>query len=95
MDFCMKTYGKSHGSHATPSEVAVTQWAYPETIKSAEVSPKVAPNGRFTDADDYRTKFPDGRMGSDPTLANPEDGGKLVALSATGLKDSFKAFAAS
>ncbi|GAB5502108.1 creatininase family protein [Pyruvatibacter sp.] len=95
MDMCMKTYGKGHGSHATPSEVAVTQWAYPDSIKTAEVNPKIAPNGRFTDAEDYRTKFPDGRMGSDPTLATPEDGGKLVALSVTGLKSSFEAFAAS
>ncbi len=98
MDFCMKTYGKPHGSHATPSEIAVTQWAYPDVFaepgKQVEVSPKVAPTGRYTDADDYRAKFPDGRMGSDPTLANPEDGGKLVALSAKGLRESFEKFCA-
>ena len=75
--------------------MAVTQWAYPDSIKQAEMSPQIAPNGRYTDAADYRAKFPDGRMGSDPSLATPEDGGKLVALSAKGLQESFATFAAS
>lgn len=89
MDFCMKTYGSAHGQHATPSEIAITQWAFPDAIKQADLTPKVAPNGRFTDAQDYRATFPDGRMGSDPALATPEDGGRLVALAAAGLKESF------
>lgn len=93
--YCMDTYGKSHGSHATPSEVAVTYFAYPEAVKKVEMTPQIAPNGRFTDAEDYRVKFPDGRIGSDPSLANAEDGKKLVELSAAGLIDDFKAFAAS
>src|SRR6266404_3634776 len=54
-------YGGSEGSHATPSEVAVTQFAFPDGIKSAPLDPPVAPWGDFTDAADYRRKFPDGR----------------------------------
>jgi len=91
MAFCRDTYGAAHGSHATPSEIAITQWAFPDAIKTAEVSPEVGPNGRFTDAEDYRATFPDGRMGSNPTLATPEDGGRIVALSAKGLRESFAA----
>jgi creatinine amidohydrolase len=35
-------YGNQEGSHATPSEVAVTQYVYPEAIKQATLSPEVA-----------------------------------------------------
>jgi creatinine amidohydrolase/Fe(II)-dependent formamide hydrolase-like protein len=95
MDFCRTRYGAGHGSHATPSEIAITQFAYPEAIKAvAEVSPKIAPSGRFSDAQDYRAKFPDGRIGSDPTLADPADGEKLIDLSAAGLVADYKAFLA-
>jgi creatinine amidohydrolase len=67
-------YGDSAGSHATPAEVAVTQFAFPQAIKSAKMEPKVAPKGEFYDADDYRSRFADGRIGSDPSLATPEGG---------------------
>lgn len=70
-------YGGALGSHATPSEVAVTWYAFPEAIKNVEMSPKIAPNGDFTDASDYRSTFPDGRIGSDPALATAEHG-KLI-----------------
>lgn len=93
--YCMDRYGKSHGAHATPSEVAVTYYAYPEAIKHVEMTPTIAPSGRFTDAENYRATFPDGRIGSDPSLANVEDGKKLVELSAAGLIEDFKVFAAS
>jgi creatinine amidohydrolase/Fe(II)-dependent formamide hydrolase-like protein len=71
----------------------VTQFAYPEAVKSvAEVSPKIAPMARYTDAEDYRAKFPDGRMGSDPLLAKPADGETLIGLSAKGLVADYRAF---
>lgn len=95
MDFCRAKYGASHGSHATPSEVAVTWFAHPDAIKNREMSPRIAPTGRFTDAEDYRSKFPDGRIGSDPTLATAEDGGELIALSAKGLVEDYGRFLAS
>lgn len=95
MDFCRARYGAGHGSHATPSEVAVTWFAYPEAIKDAQMNPVIAPTGRFTDAEDYRSKFPDGRIGSDPTLADPKDGETLIGLSAAGLVEDYRAFLAS
>src|SRR5713101_428228 len=71
-------YGDAEGGHATPSEVAVTQFAYPDAIKSALLDPPVAPRGGdFADAADYRRKFPDGRIGSNPGLATPEAGRRL------------------
>ena len=83
-----------HGSHATPSEIAVTQWAYPDAIKTADYSPQIAPTGPIREAVDFRARYPDGRMGSDPALATPEKGGELVTLAAQGLVDDVAAFAA-
>ena len=37
----------------------------------------MAPRGDFADAADYRRKFPDGRIGSNPGLATPEAGRRL------------------
>ena len=91
-DLCQTLYPEGHGSHATPSEVAITQYAYPEIIKSAPLDPRIAPNGRFTNAVDYRAKFPDGRIGSDPALANPADGEKLVSAAVAGLIVDYQRF---
>ena len=72
-----KLFGSSEGSHATPSEVSLTYFAYPDAVKSAEMSPKLAPTGPFYDADHYRSRFPDGRIGSDPSLASVDAGRQL------------------
>jgi len=81
-------FGDAEGSHATPSEVALTQFAYPDAIKFVPLEPPVAPRGEFTDAADYRRKFPDGRIGSNPGLATPETGRRLCeAAVATIAKD--------
>jgi creatinine amidohydrolase len=83
-----------HGSHATPSEIAVTQWAYPDAIKTANYAPQIAPTGPIREALDFRARYPDGRMGSDPGLATPEKGGELVALAAQGLVSDVADFSA-
>ena len=82
-----------HGSHATPSEIAVTQWAYPDAIKAANYAPQIAPTGPIREALDFRARYPDGRMGSDPGLATPEKGGDLVKLAAESLITDVAAFA--
>jgi creatinine amidohydrolase/Fe(II)-dependent formamide hydrolase-like protein len=82
-----------HGSHATPSEIAVTQWAYPEHAKTANYAPQIAGSGPIREALDFRARHPDGRMGSDPLLASPEKGGALVELAARSLADDVAAFA--
>lgn len=66
------------GMHATASEVSVTYYRYPEAQKRVEMSPKIAPVGPFTDAADYRRRFPDGRIGSDPAQASVEAGAEIV-----------------
>ncbi|WP_341703909.1 creatininase family protein [Ferrovibrio sp.] len=72
-------FGSEEGSHATPSEVSVTYHAYPEAVKSvAAMSPRVAPSGGFADAADYRRRFADGRIGSNPALASAAHGKTIM-----------------
>ena len=91
---CVRLFPEGHGTHATPSEIAVTQYAYPDAIKSANYAPRIAPTGPIREAADFRARYADGRMGSDPGLATPEKGGELVRLSATSLVADVAAFAA-
>lgn len=91
-NLCKDMYPTGHGSHATPSEVSITYYGYPDAVKNVEMSPKIAPNGPIRDAADYRRRFPDGRIGSDPSLASVEDGEKIVKASAAALIKDFNEF---
>ncbi len=85
-------YGASEGGHATPSEVAITQFAFPEAIKKAAMEPRIAPRGPILDAADYRRRFPDGRIGSDPSLATPEAGKRLYEAAVKDRTEDYRAF---
>ena len=87
-------YGEAEGSHATPSEVAVTQFAYPDAIKSATLDPPIAPRGDFGDAADYRRKFPDGRIGSNSGLATPEAGQRLYEAAVAAIAKDYRSWIA-
>ena len=94
-DLCKQLFPLGEGSHATPSEVSVTYFAYPDAIKHVAMSPKIAPTGPIYNAEDYRRRFPDGRIGSDPSQANVEAGERLVAAAVKGVIAEFKQFAES
>ncbi|MDQ0143451.1 creatininase family protein [Cupriavidus necator] len=81
-----------HGSHATPSEIAITQWALPQTRKAADYAPRIAPTGPIREALDFRARYPDGRIGSDPGLATADKGAALVRLAAQSLVQELDAF---
>lgn len=91
---CNSIFPTGHGMHATPSEIAVTQAAYPERIKVADYSPQIAPSGPIRDALDYRARFPDGRIGSDPAQASPEKGQRIIDASVQSLLKDVAEFAA-
>jgi creatinine amidohydrolase len=91
---CLSEFPVGHGSHGTASEIAVTYWAYPERAFLGQVTldPKIAPEGPIRDAGDYRKRFPDGRIGSDPTQSTGAQGGILVEAAATALIQDTNAF---
>jgi creatinine amidohydrolase len=85
-------YGDKEGSHATPSEVALTQFVYPEAIKTAALDPEVAKGFPIYGAADFRRHYPDGRIGSDPSLATPEHGKELYDLAVSSLTQDYLQF---
>lgn len=86
-------YGDQEGSHATPSEVALTQYLYPEAIKQGELG-KPRTGYSIYGAADFRRRFPDGRMGSNPNLATPEHGEQFYNLAVKELTNSYLEFLA-
>ncbi len=88
-------FGAADGQHATASEIAVTHFLFPDHIKpipEGGLTPRQAPIGPFYTAQDYRNRFPDGRIGSDPSLANPEKGKKLLEAAAKGVSVLYAKF---
>ena len=89
-------FGAANGSHATAGEVSLTYFGYPEEGKrissASKLSPEIAPEGSFYDCEDYRRRFPDGRIGSDPTLATADIGARLRAAAAADLADDYRKF---
>lgn len=86
-------YGDQEGSHATPSEVALTQYVYPEAIKQVPLDPQVAVSGRpIYGAIDFRRYYTDGRMGSNPDLATPEHGKQFYDRAVKELSASYLEF---
>lgn len=86
-------YRDQEGSHATPSEVALTQFVYPTYIKQAALTPEIAPKGRsIYNPTDFREFYADGRMGSNPDLATPEHGKQFYDVSVQEMTAGYKDF---
>lgn len=95
MDLQKDIFGDRDGSHATASEIAVTQYMFPNSIKKAVIDPSLAPRSSgFTDAADFRRRYPDGRVGSDPTLSHPDHGERIFKTAVTGLAEDYQSFMA-
>lgn len=85
-------FGAADGSHATASEVSLSYFARPEAVKEVAMTPKQAPNGPIFDAADFRRRFPDGRMGSDPSLATVEKGEALYRAAVEDVAEDYRTF---
>ncbi len=73
-------FGERNGSHASPSEVSVSMVAYPDAVEPISgpldmecCRPRGIPGSR-----EFRATYPDGRIGSDPSLASREHGEELL-----------------
>lgn len=95
-------YGADEGSHATPSELAITMASEGDAIGEFDLPRPVATNDlldhagdNYLDAADYRQRFPDGRVGSHSALARKADGVRLLAAGVADLATDFTRFLAS
>jgi len=84
-------FGNAEGSHATPTEISLTYYLHPPQFDRGRLEPEIAPRGIFYDADDYRSRFPDGRIGSNPLLASVEHGEKIYQAAMADMIDNLNA----
>ncbi len=97
-------YGDREGFHATPSEVAIAMALHPEAAAPPESWPAFRPlpadplhdagGDRHLDAARHRAMFPDGVIGSDPSLARAEHGHALLEAAVADVAETFAAFQA-
>ncbi|AAP99310.1 MULTISPECIES: creatininase family protein [Prochlorococcus] len=80
-------YGEREGQHATPSEIALTLHLEPSLLAKQSELPDPAPAGPIYTYKDFRQRYPDGRMGSDPFLAKAEDGEMFLDKAASALSN--------
>jgi creatinine amidohydrolase len=88
-------FGQENGHHATCGEVSVTWHLYPED--ETPIKPGVAPDPETewpVGPDRYRVLFPDGRMGSNPSLSTGEKGRVLFDIAQKALTDRLLKFLA-
>ncbi len=85
-------YGDREGSHATPSEVSLSYYAHPEAVKTMQHSEELPPSGPIYDAADFRARYSDGRMGSDPSMATVEHGKQILTEAAKDVVKSYQRF---
>ena len=90
-------FGDKDGSHATPAEISVAMYAHPEySWQAAELPPAVDPliPGRRLGSGtaDFQRDWPEGHINSDPTLARPEHGKRLVKACVEGMSEMYGSF---
>lgn len=82
--YCDEVFGPGDGNHATCGELSLMHFLYPDhAAETGPLEPRIAGHHVFHDAEHYRAVHPDGRMGSDPSLANAEHGGRLFDIAVT------------
>jgi len=70
-------FAEANGYHATCGEISVTQYLFPETfaaIPKQDFDAKCPPHHWPLSPYEFRQTFPDGRIASNPGLANTEHG---------------------
>jgi creatinine amidohydrolase len=97
-------YGAREGFHVTPSEIAMAMALHPGLAappdawppwRALAADPLHDPGGdRHLDAARHRARFPEGPIGSDPSLARAEHGARLLDAAAEDVAETFLAFEA-
>ena len=90
--FARELYGDREGQHATPSEIALTLHLEPILRTKQRPLPEAAPVGPIHGPHDFRSRYADGRMGSDPFLAQSEHGELLLEKAAFALSKDLTNF---
>ncbi len=77
--------GEREGLHATPSELSLSFALHPDHARETEPQQPTTGIIGMSGAEDFRAQFPDGRVGSDQSLASVALGGELLETAVAGL----------
>ncbi len=86
-------FGGVNGYHATCGEISVTWHLFPD--RQSPIPPGQAPDPHHEwplGAERFRSLYPDGRMGSDPSLATGEKGQVLYDIAFSVIRDRVREF---
>lgn len=83
----LEMFGAREGHHATPGELSVVRRFYPRAVLDVPAMDRfeAVPEPSIWSAEDFRRRYPDGRVGSDPGLSSAEAGDRIFAAAARGL----------
>jgi creatinine amidohydrolase len=87
-------FGDREGWHASPSEVSLAAHAYPSELRRADFPPELQPATGVYGPLDYRRRYPDGRIASDPSLASVAHGETIFRAVVSDLAERYRAFVA-
>jgi creatinine amidohydrolase len=83
----LEMFGAREGHHATPGELSIVRRFYPRAV--VDVPPmerfEPVPEPVAWTAADFRQRYPDGRVGSDPGLSSGAGGDQIFAAASRGL----------
>jgi creatinine amidohydrolase len=85
-------YGDRDGSHAAASEISLAARAYPEHLREGEFPKQLPPDSGVYGPRDFRRRYPDGRIGSDPSLASVAHGETIHEAVVADLVGMYEAF---
>jgi creatinine amidohydrolase len=87
-------FGDRNGKHATPSEISITMHLLPGAVKAIDGPLEIGAQKHPWPlaAEEFRAAYPDGRMGSDPALADPGHGKRLFERCVRIVAEDVRAF---
>jgi len=83
----MEMFGAREGHHATPGELSVVRRFYPRAVLDLPPMERFEPVPQMVgwSAQDFRQRYPDGSVGSDPSLSTGSAGDRIFVAASRGL----------
>jgi creatinine amidohydrolase len=83
----MEMFGAREGHHATPGELSVVRRFYPRAVLDLPPMERFEPVPQMVawSAQDFRQRYPDGSVGSDPSLSSGTAGDRIFVAASRGL----------
>ena len=83
----MEMFGAREGHHATPGELSIVRRFYPRAVLDLPPMDRFEPVPQLVawTAQDFRQRYPDGKVGSDPSLSSGVAGDRIFVAAGRGL----------